>query len=126
VQGPFANVGTRILLAKWSVGVYMGVTGGLLLWCVGLLVWAIRIQAPSSSPYPLIDFGARVAAGEEIGEGVGVGRELVGISSGLDVKGGLQGKKVYLRKISREKIGGGNGEEKVKEELVGFSTEGNI
>ena len=102
---------------------YTAVTGGLFIWSISLLIWAIRVQVPSTSPYPLIDFGARVAAGEEVGQGIG--DELKRISSGLDVKPALQGKGVYLKKITRERIGEGNEE---KEDLLGFANrlEGNV
>ena len=93
---------SRILIARWTVIVYLSLTVGLYLWCIGGLSWGILggIQGPRMSPYPLLDFAARVASGKI--QKNSPAADIAGVASSLDIPERLEKTRLFLREIPGE------------------------
>jgi hypothetical protein len=49
----------RVIIERWTVVVYIVSALSIYLWCIGVLVWGMRIQTPPTSRFPLLDFSSR-------------------------------------------------------------------
>jgi hypothetical protein len=125
VSASLAQSNTRLLIARWTVIIYMSLGVAILGWCLACLFWAMRIQGPSISPFPLVDFTSRVASGGMF-EG-SPAATLANVASTPRFRRRLQDMRLFLREWRDGDGGGvddsddGNGTDSGNR-IMGFST----
>ena len=62
VTGQFAQSVNRIFISKWTVVIFMLIGGGIYIWCLAWLAWAMAIDNPGFGHFPIIDFASRIAS----------------------------------------------------------------
>jgi len=68
VEIEYGQLITCLVIAKWTVLVFVIFSAFIYLWCVTWLVWTVKINGPPSTRFPLIDFASRV-----VSKGLGAG-----------------------------------------------------
>jgi hypothetical protein len=93
---------SRIVIAQWTTIVFMSIGLAIYAWCIAWLTWAMKIQGPNISFFPLLDFASRVASSESpLGEDFA---RLASTSQNSDIKEQLQDVRIYLRVTRRGSV----------------------
>ena len=51
-----------LVIARWTVAVFLLFSLFIYLWCVSWLIWTATIQGPPTTRFPLIDFASRAVS----------------------------------------------------------------
>jgi hypothetical protein len=63
VTASLAKSNNRIVIAQWTVISFMVLGLGIYIWCLAWLSWAMTIQGPNISQFPIMDFASRIVSG---------------------------------------------------------------
>jgi hypothetical protein len=118
--GVISNLVPRVIIAPWSVLVYLLVGIVILGFCVSSLGWSMTIQRPQITRFPLIDFAARILS-RGFAEG-SLANMLIELTAGDSamLRKSLLTTKVYLGDTRPER------DEQDKVGKIGFSTIPNV
>ena len=119
--GQLARSENRIVIAKWTVIVYTILGSWMYLWCIMFLFWTMRIQGPRMSPWPLIDFGARLASGAVTEQSPSQSFAGVALAKQFEIRKQLEDRRVFLRVLPK---GGGDSQDEANAggETIGLTT----
>ena len=106
VTATLATSQNAVGLALWTVIVYTSLGGFLLLLCLVGLTFAMRIQAPNISAFPLLDFASRITAGE-MPAGASVASRMSQLSYGSsgEYRAHLKADRIYVRGLPMQEQG---------------------
>jgi len=91
-------------------------------WCLVLMAWAMSVQGPEISKFPLIDFASRIAAGKDLAQSPV--DEIVPVASGSGLKEKLHDVRLYLGDLTEQDLVAEVDSEvrSLKDRKIGFST----
>lgn len=110
----------RVVISLWTVIVFLSVGMILYVWCITLMAWAMSVQGPKISHFPLVDFASRIAAGKDLVKSPV--DQLAPAASGSGLKQKLQGVRLYLGDLPGEEAREEDEGLSYKEGKIGFST----
>jgi hypothetical protein len=120
----YANPVGRIIVSKWTILVYMTIAVSIYICCIAWLSWAMTLQKPRNSQFPLIDFAAR-ALSKGSGDNT-LAKVLVETTNGDDatIREKLWNKIVFLGDIDNAAMGEHADGDSNRREIgkIGFST----
>ena len=99
---------SRVVIARWTVIVFTVLSSLIFLWCILLLVWAMRTQGPRMSPWPLIDFGSRIATGVITESSTAECFSSLSLARRSEIRKRLQGYRLFLRILPEGEASGQN------------------
>ena len=112
-----ARSSTRIIISMWTVIVFTALGSAIYLWCLAWLGWAMTIQGPKLSQFPLIDFSSRIAAGKSSAVG-----EITPLAAGSGIRSRLEDVCLYLGEINETEEEGIRKVDGNESHNIGFST----
>jgi hypothetical protein len=110
----------RVVISLWTVIVFLSVGTILFVWCITLMAWAMSVQGPEISHFPLLDFASRIAAGKDLAESPV--DQIAPAASGSGLKQKLQGVRLYLRDLPGEEVREEAKSLSLRARKIGFST----
>jgi hypothetical protein len=102
--------------------VFLALGTVIYVWCLVLMTWAMSLQGPGLSKFPLVDFASRIAAGRDLAKSPV--DEIATVASGSDLKEKLQDVRLYLGDLTEQDVREEIDSEgrSLKDRKIGFST----
>ena len=112
----------RVVISLWTVIVFLALGTVIYVWCLALMTWAMSLQGPELSKFPLVDFASRIAAGRDLAKSPVDEIALAASGSGLKEK--LQDVRLYLGDLTEQDVRDEIDSEgrSLKDRKIGFST----